>query len=644
MRANPSALRELTRKLEGPIAVFGAGGFVGANLVRALVQFRDDVFAITSKPFVPWRLEEMDASRILQCDITSQEQVKRLFEEYRFMTVFDLAAYGAYSKQEDIQLIHRTNYLSLLHLLESALQVGTRAFVHAGSSSEYGLNCAGPSEDAPLQPNSHYAVSKAAAASMVHFYGTIRNLPVTNLRYYSIYGPYEEPDRLVPKLISEGLRGKYPPLVQPEISRDFVYVDDAIRATLLAAIHIEKVRGKSVNIASNRKTQLRELVAITQKLFSIPTEPSWGDMPNRKWDLVEWFGNANKAAALMEWTAETPLETGLQRTIDWQKTYARPLYERKLEQDSTTRKLSAVIACYRDAQAIPVMHKRLTETFRKIKVDYEIIFVNDCSPDNSQQVLAELLAKDPKIVVIEHSRNFGSQSAFLSGMELSTGDAVILLDGDLQDPPELIEEFHARWKEGHDVVYGRRVAREGSRILVTLYTLFYRVFRGVSYVPIPLDAGDFSLMDRRVVDQLVALPETDQFLRGLRAWVGFRQTGVDYVRPERMFGTTTNNLRKNIAWARKAIFSFSYVPLELLTYLGWTLTLLSFLAIILQIIAYFLKPGNPHGVTTIIVLVLFFGGLQMLGISVLGEYQAKLVEEAKRRPKYIRKNVYRRTP
>jgi dolichol-phosphate mannosyltransferase len=227
-------------------------------------------------------------------------------------------------------------------------------------------------------------------------------------------------------------------------------------------------------------------------------------------------------------------------------------------------------------------------------------------------------------------------------MELSTGDAVILLDGDLQDPPELIEPFHAKWREGYDVVYGRRVAREGSRILVTLYTLFYRVFRGVSYVPIPLDAGDFSLMDRRVVEQLVQLPETDQFLRGLRAWVGFRQTGVDYVRPERMFGTTTNNLRKNIAWARKAIFSFSYVPLELLTYLGWTLTLLSFVAIVIQIIAYFLKPGNPHGVTTIIVLVLFFGGLQMLGISVLGEYQAKLVEEAKRRPKFIRKHVHRR--
>jgi dolichol-phosphate mannosyltransferase len=149
-------------------------------------------------------------------------------------------------------------------------------------------------------------------------------------------------------------------------------------------------------------------------------------------------------------------------------------------------------------------------------------------------------------------------------------------------------------------------------------------------------------MDKKVVTELVKLPETDQFMRGLRAWVGFKQTGVDYVRPERMFGVTTNNMRKNLAWARKAIFSFSYVPLELLTYIGWTLTLLSFLAIIVQIIMYFALPGNPHGITTIVVLILFFGGIQMLGISLLGEYQAKILEETKRRPKFIRKNIFRK--
>jgi dolichol-phosphate mannosyltransferase len=227
-------------------------------------------------------------------------------------------------------------------------------------------------------------------------------------------------------------------------------------------------------------------------------------------------------------------------------------------------------------------------------------------------------------------------------MEISTGDGIILLDGDLQDPPELIEQFYSTWQEGFDVVFGRRVAREGSQRLARFYKLFYRMFRSVSYVPMPLDAGDFSLMDRKVVNELIKLPETDQFLRGLRAWVGFKQTGIPYTRPERMFGTTTNNWRKNIGWARKAIFSFSYVPLELLTYAGLTLTGLSFLAIILQVILYFVKPGNPHGITTIICLILFFGGLLMLGIAILGEYQAKIIEEVKKRPKFIRKNILRK--
>lgn len=275
-------------------------------------------------------------------------------------------------------------------------------------------------------------------------------------------------------------------------------------------------------------------------------------------------------------------------------------------------------------------------------MDYEIIFVNDCSPDDTAQVLEKIVEKDDRVIAVEHSRNFGSQAAFLSGMEISTGDGVILLDGDLQDPPEMIELFYEKYQEGYDVVYGRRVKREGNQWLALFYKLFYRLFRSLSYVPIPLDAGDFSLMDRKVVNQLVAMPETDQFMRGLRAWVGFKQIGVDYVRPERMFGVTTNNWRKNIGWARKAIFSFSFVPLELLTYLGVGLMGVSFLAIVLQVAAYFMFRNVPHGITTIIVLILFFGGLNMLAVAVLGEYQAKILEEVKRRPKFIRKHVFRR--
>jgi transketolase len=183
--------------------------------------------------------------------------------------------------------------------------------------------------------------------------------------------------------------------------------------------------------------------------------------------------------------------------------------------------------------AVPSMHERLTAVFGRLGVDYEIVFVNDGSPDDAAAVLAELAARDPKVVVVNHARAFGSQSAFTSGMRICTGDAVVLLDGDLQDPPQLIEQFVPKWREGYDVVYGVRVKREASPFMRVAFKAFYRLFRSLSYVTIPVDAGDFSLLDRRVVDVINELPETNRFLRGLRAWAGFRQTGVPYLRPER---------------------------------------------------------------------------------------------------------------
>lgn len=305
-------------------------------------------------------------------------------------------------------------------------------------------------------------------------------------------------------------------------------------------------------------------------------------------------------------------------------------------------KLSAIIACYRDAQAIPYMYRRLSAVFKKLRVDYEIIFVNDGSPDDSEEVITKLTKKDIHVIGINHSRNFSSQMAFTSGMDLSTGDAVILLDGDLQDPPELIEKFYKKWREGFDVVYGRRVNREAPAVMRFFYKLFYRIFHAMSYVKIPLDAGDFSLIDRKVVTALQQLPERDRFVRGLRAWVGFKQTGVPYVRPERMFGVTTNSLLKNFQWATKGIFSFSFVPLQFMTLFSLLIFVLSTIGIVIQIALRFLVPSTPPGITTLLVVVLFLGATQLLCISILGEYITKIFEEVKQRPLYIRKSVVRK--
>lgn len=301
-------------------------------------------------------------------------------------------------------------------------------------------------------------------------------------------------------------------------------------------------------------------------------------------------------------------------------------------------KVSAIVACYKDGQAIPYMYERLTKALANENVELEIIFVNDGSPDDSKEVLAGLAAADPRVVAVTHTRNFGSQAAFTSGMQLYTGDMVVLMDGDLQDPPELIPQFLAKWREGYDVVYGVRVKREATPFLQVAYKAFYRVFHALSYIEVPRDAGDFSLMDRRVVEAVNRLDERDRFLRGLRAWVGFKQIGVPYERPERMFGVTTNNLRKNIAWARKGIFSFSFVPLEIIFYLALGVSGLTGLLLAIYAVVY-LFAGAPTGFMTLLTIILLMGSLQFLCLAVIGDYVGRVLEEVKNRPHFLIESV-----
>lgn len=304
--------------------------------------------------------------------------------------------------------------------------------------------------------------------------------------------------------------------------------------------------------------------------------------------------------------------------------------------------ISAIVACYKDEEAIPILYKRLTNIFKRLRVNHEIIFVNDGSPDHTEEILKKLVNKDSHVTAINHSRNFSSQMAFTSGMDLARGDALVFLDGDLQDPPELIEKFYKKWSEGYDIVYGVRTKREAPYFLNIAYKLFYRIFNKISYIHIPLDAGDFSLIDKKVAVALKQFPERDRFFRGLRAWVGFTQTGIPYTRPQRQFGKTTNNLFKNFEWATKGIFAFSFVPLQLMTILSLIVFFISLIAIVIQIILRLILPNVPQGVTTVLVAILFIGAIQMLGISILGQYIAKIFEEVKQRPKYVVKSIFRK--
>lgn len=303
------------------------------------------------------------------------------------------------------------------------------------------------------------------------------------------------------------------------------------------------------------------------------------------------------------------------------------------------KKISAIVACYKDAEAIPEMHQRLTVVLKKTIYDYEIIFVNDGSPDNSELVLENICKKDGKVKAIFHSRNFGTDNAFTSGMAHCKGDAVVLLDGDLQDPPEFISNFISKWEEGYDVVYGIKKEREGSRIMNVFYKLFYRIFNKISYIKIPLDAGNFALMDKKIIESINLLDETDRFIRGLRAWVGFKQIGLPYKRESRKYGATNYNFLGNLRWAKKGIFSFSYFPLEIISYLSYVLFILSIFGIIFNIIYYFFGPLAPRGTYFIAVLILFLGSINLLFLSIISEYIQKILEETKKRPKFIIKKI-----
>ena len=637
-------LEHKIRRLQGPILILGASGFVGANLLQTILRFRSDVYG-TATRLPAWRLKDVPRENVHEVDLLANSNLDALLDSVRPRTILDCVAYGAYSFEVDSQLIYSTNFNLVSRLLERLKSRHVACYLHAGSSSEYGDNASGPAEEASTEPNSHYAVSKIAAANLIHYYGKKLGLPCANLRLYSVYGPGEDSSRLVPNLIRHAVDGKLPGFVDPNVSRDFIYVDDCATAFIDVALQLTPpFYGESFNIGSGQKTTIRDIAYLAKDLFQVEAEPAF-NMQARSWDVVDWYANTAKVRRIIGWQPRVDLRAGLLQMAEWYRGLpdrAAYFQSSKLFGLDTKHSVTAIIACYKDNQAIPIMYERMKKTLTDLNVDYEIIFVNDNSPDDSENVIQEISRNDHRVTGISHSRNFGSQAAFRSGMEIASKNSCVLLDGDLQDPPELIAEFVAKWREGFDVVYGRRVKREAPLLMQFAYKAFYRVFDSFSYLKIPRDAGDFALLDKTVVQAMLRFPERDLFLRGVRAFAGFRQTGVDYIRPERMFGVTTNSFWKNIGWAKKGILSFSNVPLNILSVAGIGMLLLTFVGILIQSgLRVFFPELAPKGVTTILIAILLFGSLNLFAISLTGEYIAKVFEEVKRRPHFIRRSIIR---
>jgi UDP-glucose 4-epimerase len=298
--------------------VTGAAGFVGANLVAALAGAGHEVVAWVHPGGDTWRLDELGApARVEAVELLDGEAIDAAVERARPDWIFHLAAHGAYSWQRDPERIMQTNLVSTVRLLAACRERGFEAFVHAGSSSEYGFQDHAPAETELPEPNSDYAVMKAAATLHCRFVAQREDLHIVTLRLYSVYGPWEEPGRLMPTLVARGLEGRLPPLVSPDTPRDFVSVRDADRAFLTAAARTDVERGSVFNIGSGRQTTLREVVEVARRALDIEVEPSWGTEPQRDWDAAVWVADARRAAAELGWRAEDDLETGFAALVDW---------------------------------------------------------------------------------------------------------------------------------------------------------------------------------------------------------------------------------------------------------------------------------------------------------------------------------------
>jgi glycosyltransferase involved in cell wall biosynthesis len=300
---------------------------------------------------------------------------------------------------------------------------------------------------------------------------------------------------------------------------------------------------------------------------------------------------------------------------------------------------SVVAPVFNEIETLPHFYRRVIEVMEGVAEPFELVLINDGSMDGSFLAMQELHRSDPRVRVINFSRNFGHQIAISAGLDYARGEAVIIIDADLQDPPEVIPELIARWKDGAEVVYAQRSKRRGeTRFKLLTAAAFYRLITRMTSINIPSDTGDFRLLDRRVVDTLVKMREHHRFMRGLSAWVGFRQEAVLYERHERFAGTTKYPLRKMIRFSLDAVTSFSQVPLRLATSFGFILAGISLIGILVAAILR-IFTGAISGQASTLILVLLLGGIQLIFLGIIGEYLGRIYDEVRARPLYIVREV-----
>lgn len=303
-------------------------------------------------------------------------------------------------------------------------------------------------------------------------------------------------------------------------------------------------------------------------------------------------------------------------------------------------KLSIIIPVFNEEKNIPVLYDRISKTLSSAQVTPEYIFVNDGSRDHSMQVIRSLAASDAAVKYIDFSRNFGHQVAVTAGLDKCTGDVAVIIDADLQDPPETILAMIEKMKEGYEVVYGKRKSRKGEGFIKKITAkLFYRILKSITSIDIPIDTGDFRVIEKKVIEALRSMPERQKFLRGQISWIGFRQTFIEYDRDERNAGKTGYTYRKMIRFALDGITSFSNFPLKFATVAGFMVSGISFALMLYALYSRFITKDYVPGWASLMLSVLFIGGIQLIGIGIIGEYISRISDNVRNRPLYVVKET-----
>ncbi len=613
------------------ILVTGASGFIGKRLTERLLADGHDVHVVVHMDDPISTSGQNPGTLTKQYYDGGTASIVSILDTVRPDVVYHLASYFvAEHASGDISRLVESNISFGTQLLEAMSLSGVPNLVNAGTSWQHG-------DESADRPSALYAATKQAFESLVKYYVDKAGINAVTLKLFDTYGPDDPRHKIVPLLL--GLSEDLTPLdMSPGKQHlNLVYVDDVVSAFIRAGellVSGEVSGHKDFAVRSGDTVSLKELVAQFEKQCGKKLPITWGGRPYRVREIMTpWKGDI-----LPGWQAEVSLKDGLRRTIE---SYGANKGKPSLWQQVH---LSFVVPCFNEMENIPVLCQRIIDSISNNNyIKYDIIIVENGSTDNSAEIIRGLHENNPRIKMIRLSRNFGYQGAITAGLQHAPGEWIAVLDGDLQDPPELIVSFLEKALEGFDVVYGVKTKRKGSRFKNFLYKTFYHCFSFLAEIEMPKHAGEFCVMNRRVVDIINDMPERQRFIRGLRTWTGFNQAGYDYAREERARGKSKFSLSGMFGLGIDGILSFSSFPLRITIVLGFLTVSASILLGVVQGVMKALKWLDimdittllPPGLTQTNLVMSFLFGVTITCLGIVGEYVGRIYNEVKQRPTFL---------